>query len=151
MPTAFCAEALGLLQELDDAQGQHWTLFTLGSIAQRQGDNAGARAHFMECLDFFRRNEDQIGIAACLEGLAGVACTLGQPVQSVRLFAAATALRDTVGDKRFPDEADECERHLARAREQLGKDAFAAAWFAGCALSLERAIAEALGEGQAAF
>jgi predicted ATPase/DNA-binding XRE family transcriptional regulator len=140
----FCEEQLALLRELDDTQGQYWALFTLGSIAQRQGDNAGASAHFAECLGFFRRNEDQMGIAACLEGLAGVAGTIGQPVQSVRLFAAGTALRHTVGVKPFPDEADEYERHLARAREQLGKDAFAAAWAAGRALTLEVAIAEAL-------
>jgi hypothetical protein len=63
----------------------------------------------------------------------------------VRLHAAATALRHTVGVKPFPDEADEYERHLARAREQLGKDAFAAAWSTGRTLTLEAAIAEALG------
>jgi predicted ATPase/class 3 adenylate cyclase len=140
----FCEEQLALRRELDDAQGQHWARFTLGIIAQRQGDNARARAHFAECLDFFRRNEDQMGIAACLEGLAGVAGTIGQPVQSVRLLAAGTALRHTLGVKPFPDEEDEYERQVARAYEQLGKDAFAAAWAAGQALTLEQAIAEAL-------
>jgi tetratricopeptide (TPR) repeat protein len=143
--TTFCEEQLALLRELDDAGGLHWALFALGSIAQRQGEYGPARAHFAECLAWFRRNEDQMGIAACLEGLAGVAGTIGQPVQSVRLLAAGTALRHTIGVKPYPDEEDEYERQLARAREQLGKDAFAAAWAAGQAMTLEQAIAEALG------
>jgi hypothetical protein len=98
----------------------------------------------VECLAWFRKFEDHMGVAACLEGLAGVAGMIGQPVQSVRLFAAGTALRDTVGARRFPDEEDEYECHLAQACEQLGKDAFAAAWAAGRALMLDAAIAEAL-------
>ena len=44
------------------------------------------------------------------------------------------------------NDASDIERLVATARAQLGEEAFAAAWAAGRALTLEQAVAEALGE-----
>ncbi|HJZ48754.1 MAG TPA: hypothetical protein VKE41_16365, partial [Roseiflexaceae bacterium] len=73
----------------------------------------------------------------------------GQPAQVVRLFGAATRLRDATGSPPLPDEHIAYDRLLAAAREQLGEDAFAAAWAAGRAMTLEQAIAEALDDAVA--
>ena len=121
-----------------------WLLFSLGNITRRQGDNTRAIAHFAECLAWFREPGDIFGIAACLEGIAQVAIAIAQPVPAVQLFGAAAAIRDAIGHPPYPDEQHEYDRLLAAAREQLGEDAFAAAWAAGRALTLEQAIAEAL-------
>jgi hypothetical protein len=45
-----------------------------------------------------------------------------------------------------PVDKDDYERDVALARAQLGEEAFAAAWAEGQAMSLEEAIAYALGE-----
>jgi hypothetical protein len=139
-----CGEEFAVLRELGDMWGYHWTLFQVGSIAQRQGDNTGASAHFAECLVWFRRNEEKLGVAACLEGMAGVASAAGQPARVVRLLAAAAAFRDTLGAKPFMDETVEYERQLAAARDLLGEERYAATWTEGQALTTGQAIAEAL-------
>jgi hypothetical protein len=46
----------------------------------------------------------------------------------------------------WPDERRDYERIVATARAQLGEEAFAMAWAAGRAMSLDQAIAYALEE-----
>jgi hypothetical protein len=64
----------------------------------------------------------------------------------VRLFGAADALRKALGTALVPGELETHDSQLGQARALLGKDAFAAAWAEGRALTVEQAIAEALGE-----
>ena len=73
-----------------------------------------------------------------------MAVATAQHVSAVRLFGAAATVRDSIGHPPYPDEQHEYDRLLTAAREQLGDDAFVAAWAAGRALTLEQAIAEAL-------
>jgi predicted ATPase len=143
---ALLAESLALLQELGDKGDISWLRFSLGNSARRQGDNTRALAHFAECLAWFREQGETVGIAACLEGIAQVANAPTQHVPAVQLFGAAAAIRDALGHPPYPDEQHEYDRLLAAARKQLGEDAFAAAWAAGRAMTMERAIAEALRE-----
>jgi tetratricopeptide (TPR) repeat protein len=148
---ALLAEGLALYQELGEkGQDISWALFKLGTITRQQGDNRRALAHFAECLGWFREMGDSLGIAACLEGIAQVTIATAQPEPAVRLFGAAAAIRDAIGHPPYPDEQQEYDRLLAAVREQLGEDAFAAAWVAGRALTLEQAVAEALRVGEEA-
>jgi hypothetical protein len=68
----------------------------------------------------------------------------GRKRSMTRLLGAAVTLFD--GYLMDPPEQAEFDRDHATARAQLGEDAFTAAWAAGRAMSLEQAIAEALGE-----
>jgi predicted ATPase/class 3 adenylate cyclase len=134
---ALLAESLALHQKLGEkGQGISWVLFSLGNITRQQGDNTRAIAHFGECLARFRELGDTLGIAACLEGIAQVAIATAQHMPAVRLFGAAAAIRDALGLPPYPDEQHEYDRLLTAAREQLGDDAFAAAWAAGRAMTL---------------
>jgi len=76
--------------------------------------------------------------------LAGVAAAQSKPEQAARLFGATETLLNTTGMKLEPFEQSEHDQHIAIARAQLDEAAFAAAWAAGGALSLEQAINEAL-------
>ena len=67
-------------------------------------------------------------------------------VRSPRLWGAAEATRRLIGAPLPPNERPRYERLVAAVRTQLDEETFAAAWAAGQALSLEQAIAEALGE-----
>jgi hypothetical protein len=112
----------------------------------------------------------RVGIAACLSSLAGAAART-IPERATRLYGAAAALRATVGkaalvqfhgpfqlpfnrtaDERGLDGARAAsavdKRGLDTARAALGDTAFDAACAAGQALTLEQAVAEALGESE---
>jgi hypothetical protein len=94
----------------------------------------------------FRNQGNKVGSAYCLKGLA---CVLSQhPAglqRSAQIFGAATTQLATCGAAivfiKHPT-----DRYLAANRAQLDDATFAAAWAAGQALTLEQAIAYALGE-----
>jgi hypothetical protein len=88
----------------------------------------------------------------CLEGLARVAAAREQKERAARLFGAAEALREAAGAP-FPSgaragtqpaERAAVEQHVATVRTALGSEAFAAAWAAGRAMTLDEAVAYAL-------
>jgi hypothetical protein len=88
-----------------------------------------------------------MGIMAYLEGMAEVAGLEGQPERLVRLFGAVAALHTRFGGSPYPAEQVAYERQLLAACAQLGEDAYAVAWAAGQAMTIEQAIAEALQTG----
>jgi hypothetical protein len=77
-------------------------------------------------------------------GLARVTAARRQPQRAARLFRAAEELREASGHPLPPVMRAEYERNVAAARAQLGEEAFAAAWAAGRAMTVEQAIAYAL-------
>jgi DNA-binding CsgD family transcriptional regulator len=83
-------------------------------------------------------------VADGFRGLAEVMSALGQPERATRMLAASVALPESTGGSLEPDQRAEVEQLSTVLRAGLGDDAFAAAWMAGWALSLEQAVAEAL-------
>src|SRR5262249_5227198 len=81
-----------------------------------------------------------------LEGLAAVTVAQAQPERAARLFGAAERLREEIGACVPRAERADHERSVAAVRTALGEEAFAAAWAAARALSLEQAVAFALQE-----
>jgi hypothetical protein len=79
-----------------------------------------------------------------LEHLASTAGAAGQGTRAARLLGAAAA-RETMGAPQPPDEQEDTEAAVAAERAALGEEAWAAAYAAGQALTLEQAIAEGLG------
>jgi predicted ATPase/class 3 adenylate cyclase len=140
-------EGLVLLQELGDTASSAVALADLADIAVVQGDYAQAADLLRASLTLERDVGNSLTIAWCLTDLASVATAQGHMEQAARLFAAVATLRDT-GDMQMdlPQQA-EWDRNVATMRAQLGEAAFAAAWAAGRALSLNQAIVEALGAG----
>jgi len=76
-----------------------------------------------------------------LGGLAVLSLDFGDPVQAVRLLAATSRPRAELGvaSDSYPIGEEMRERTLRDAREQLGDEAFAAAWEEGEGLSLDEA------------
>jgi hypothetical protein len=61
-----------------------------------------------------------------------------------RVFGAAEALREAQGRPLPPVERADYEREVGAVRAVLGEEAFAAAWAAGRAMTLEQVILFAL-------
>jgi len=141
---ALYAESLAICREIGHKSLTVGGLQSLGAAVLHQGDTRRAAACFAEGLALSRELGSRSGIAYSLAGMAGVAAAQGHSERSARLFGAAEALFDATGQVVEPVDRAEYDRHAAVARTQLGDHAFAAAWEAGRAMTIEQAIAEAL-------
>jgi len=117
-------------------------LATLFAPAERDTQNAAAALG--ESLALERAIGSKPGIARSLAGLAGVAGARGQPQRAARLFGTVAALLETIGADLEPADRVDYHRNVVSARAMLNAEAFAAAWAAGRALTLEQAVIEAL-------
>jgi hypothetical protein len=138
-------EALELLRAQGDEEGQAMCLETLSAVACRQGDAAGGRRYATVALELCRRLQHLTGMAVSLLLLAAVAALEGWFARAGRLLGYANSMVGYSVTMSGTAQED-LNPVLAPAREALGEEAWAAAIAAGRALSLEEAVAEALGE-----
>jgi non-specific serine/threonine protein kinase len=139
-------EALALARQTSRADVEAYQLGDLGNVARQQGDLIRATELQRQALELKWALGEQRQIAITLEDLASIAGAVGDAKRAARLLGAATALRETIGAPQPVPERAATEQAVARARAALGEDAWAAAFTAGRALSLEQAIAYALGD-----
>ena len=103
-----------------------------------------------EAVALLREEGDPRASAESVEVLGSIiAGVAGQGEQAARLVGAAATVRERLGAPQAPDVRREVEQMVASAQEALGERAWTAAFTAGQALSLEAAVAEALGEQSA--
>ncbi len=141
-------ESLTTYRQLGNQMGVAASLNNLGSVACYQRDYAKARDLYQESLSIRRRLGELEGIAGNLDGLGDVAYRQGHLAQATMLEGAAASLRESIGSARNPMIQVEMDNILASAAEALGEEAFAAAWDAGRAMTLDEAVEYAL-EGNA--
>lgn len=139
-------ESLAAARATGDRIAAHQALLNLGSLALEQGNHDLAAEHLSEGLSLAAEVRDILNAAYFVKALGQVAALRGRSSPAVRLLAAAeTAFRAT-GSRPYrylPDEVLQ-GRLLAATREELGEVAFEEEWKRGLAMTLERAIAEAL-------
>jgi predicted ATPase len=121
-------------------------LMSLGNLARRQGDLARATTRLREGLSLARQLKDPRVVAETLEYLAMTAATADEAERAAAMLGAAAALRQTHGIPQPPPERADTAAAVVRARAALGESAWQTAFATGQALSLEEAIAQALGE-----
>lgn len=119
-------------------------LLNLGLVAFAQDDLAAARGFFDRSLALAHALGEPGGMAACLDGLAGVHAVGGDTQRAARLLGAADALRESIGEPVQPTDRADHERFVAAARDRLDADTFAAAHTAGTRLAIDEAIGLAL-------
>jgi predicted ATPase len=144
---ALLKEALALLRPLADRRGIALSLLNLGRISLAQGDNARAAAQVKESLGLFQELGNKIDIAECFHVLASLARRRGQVGRTVRLWAAAGALFESIGVPALStiNQAAHAE-DMAFARAHLPEADLTAAWAEGQAMPLDQAIAYALAD-----
>jgi predicted ATPase/DNA-binding SARP family transcriptional activator len=144
---AFFEEGLALRREVGEKFGIAGAHRCLAEAARLDGDYAMARALYAKSLVLFREGGSKLCIAYCLEGLGAVANEQGEPERAARLLGAAAVLREACGARGSPGTRNP-ERCGAAVRAVLGEEAFAAAWTAGRAMTLEEAICAALADSE---
>ena len=131
--------SLTLFEQVGDDLGVAYARLGLARVAHRLGAFSVAAAHYLAALAMRREFGDRRGLVECVEGLAGVAAVTGQAERAVRLLAAASAARETLGAPLPAGARAGYEQAVASARGTLGADRFAAAWAVGRVLTLDEA------------
>jgi predicted ATPase len=138
-------ESLSAFRQLGDDWGVAGTLTDLGNLARAQGDHHGAFRHYAEALRLFQRLDQKRGVARVLEALACSAAAQSRSEGALRLAGAAAALRQAIGGPLPPAEQQRLEESLEPARRALAHTHGSSAWLDGWSMSVERAVAFALG------
>jgi predicted ATPase/DNA-binding NarL/FixJ family response regulator/class 3 adenylate cyclase len=139
--------ALAEASQIAGTTGNPWlnslVAYHLGRLARHQGDNGRAEDHHHRALALRHAHGLYPGVAESLEALAGLAARHESASEAARLFAAATAIRTSIGLVRWPADQIAYDQDLAMVRRRLDEASFAAAWAEGAALSDSQATAYA--------
>ncbi len=141
---AFYEQGLAIFCELADRWGIAATLADLGNLAREQADYSTARSLYRDSIRIFQELDHKRGIARLLECFACSAASQLDAERCLRLAGAAAALRQNIGAPLTPAEQTRLEATLAPARQALSPAAANAAWSAGLALPMEKAVEEVL-------
>ena len=119
---------------------------TVGQVARLQGRFDDAARHYREAIRLGFELGDVAQMTEPLQGLAAVLIATGDPERGVRLLGANAAIRERLGGGP-PPEWLRLGDPLADAKGTLGEAAYARAWEAGRRMSVDDAVAEAVGVG----
>jgi predicted ATPase/DNA-binding NarL/FixJ family response regulator len=111
-----------------------------GRLALCQGDMHEAEGAFRQCLAGATDAADNFTIVAAVEGFACLAVVRAMPAIAVQLISACDAMRLREAMIRQPHDQAFCDRYIEKARQQLGKDQFAATYQFGATMSLAEAV-----------
>lgn len=143
----FREEAAAVARAMGDRHTLGLALAGLALVARLQEHYDESAKLFHETLLVSSELKDQWVMPRALGGLAGAAVLAANYERAARLFGATTAIRDMSGTGEAARSFRVVyERDEAEARASLGEEAFAAAWAAGRAMSLEQAVAFARSE-----
>ncbi|HEU5317587.1 MAG TPA: tetratricopeptide repeat protein [Chloroflexota bacterium] len=139
-------ERLVLARELGDARGTASSLALLAHEALQTYTHGAARLYLRESTALRRNTDDPHILAQSLVLHARLTAAEGDPTWALRLVGAAEALCARSGRPLPEPSHDDLQYVLETARRQLGRVAQSAALAEGRAMTLEQALAYALGE-----
>jgi predicted ATPase/DNA-binding SARP family transcriptional activator len=119
----------------------------LGLVALYEAEPAVAAEHFVKALELAREAATKFLIAECLHGMAAVLAIDGDSERAARLWGAARALKESIAVPLTEPEQFIVETFLEPLRATLDEEVFAAASSEGAAMTMDEAVAYALGEG----
>ena len=118
-------------------------LTTRARVAIAQGEPESAERDAHEALATRRQHPGIPGAPDALECLAALAVDAGSHREAARLFGAADAIRQRIGQVRFKIYDAGYAASVEALRDEIGDDDFDGAWAEGAALSTSEAIAYA--------
>jgi predicted ATPase/class 3 adenylate cyclase len=138
-------EALAHTSRLAETHGRVRVLASLGHVFLGLREPRLAAGRYREGLELSLRFAGPVETSVCVEGLSAVAIADGDAVRAARLSSIADSLRTTGGFNPLPFERELNERTDRAARAALGDEAWESERARGAAMSLEEAVAYALG------
>jgi predicted ATPase len=132
------ARGLGTPWEIGNA------LHEIGRVECDEKHYDVAKEHFVEAITILHGLGNLPGTIDALQGLAGVAAATAESRRAARLWGAADALREQIGNPMSVDESIAYERLVKPVRAVLTTQAFDQAWQEGQAMNLDEAVRYAL-------
>jgi predicted ATPase len=139
-------ECLALSREMGDRQREAMILGNLSYVAYHQGD-------FNRAIEYCKKGVVSINLlqieyanALALAIIAGPIGAKGESERAARLLAASEIQLEAMGASAQPADKFEVDQFKDAVREQLGETEFNKAWVDGRAMTMEQALAEAVGE-----
>jgi DNA-binding CsgD family transcriptional regulator len=148
---ALSLEALDLARHLGDTFGVAVNLYNLGNCVFQLGDAPGAIVRYRESLTICNELGDRHLATRILDRLGVALHKTGASRAGARLFGAAAALREAIGDSLFAEEDSNLSVRFQEVRETLGEATYDATWESGRSLPISQATAEALAQADAAL
>ncbi len=137
-------ESLALTRESGDPRDIAVGLLNLGALEVERGEADRAEPRLQDALQTFQRIHDTDSVVETLQALAGAAGVRGGSGRAATLLGAVQSAREKLGTPVDPVERARYERLLASSQCGLAREAWAAAWDAGRAMSLDEATEYAL-------
>ena len=141
---ALLEESLELYRTAGDSANTVSVLNALARLALRAGNIGRAAALLVEALQVGLLIGQAFTMLETLEDAVALAHRRGALANAARLAGAVAAARERASVPRRREVIAPYDNEIADLRTKLSEDAFAAAWDAGRALSLDEAVAEAL-------
>ena len=117
-----------------------WALTTRARVAMAQGEPEQAECDAHDAITCAVEAGAYLGISDNLECVGALAGTAGSLREAARLFGAAEAIRQRMGEVRFKVWDDDYLSSVAALRDALSDEDFNDAWTEGAALSTDEAI-----------
>lgn len=138
-------DVVALARELEDREIVAIGLLNLAMVSIGRGSTTPARGMLLEVLAIAAEIGSKPAEQSVFEVSAGLAASSGDWTAAARFYGIAEAQAAKTGLRRDPTDEAFLAPHVARAREALGTDAFAAAQGAGAVQSYDTALAEVRG------
>jgi len=139
-------ESLSIVKETGESQREAMLISNLSLVASHQGNYQLALQLARQSLALAGELKSDFRQSCFLADFAGPAAALGQPERAARLLGASYAQYEALGARHFPVDQLEFDRFEAAARNLMGDVSFQAAWLEGQSMTLQEAVAYALGE-----
>jgi tetratricopeptide (TPR) repeat protein len=131
------SDALTIWTALNDRQAIAWVTAHLGYALTKAGAYRAAYERLTSSLATSRQLDFRAGISWAFDGLIELAAIHDAPELAVQLAASAVAIREAAGILLLPRQQADTDRLLAELGAALDQKAFAAAWSAGRAATVE--------------
>jgi hypothetical protein len=154
---ALCNEMRGIYPQFEEGVGdsnpnpndtEHWVggrgHAALARLALCRGDTATAVNQLRQALHHERLRNGVFDVFHALEHLGWALAADGQAAEAARAMAVAARAHDEIGIALLPVDRPHHGRALEVLHQALDEEAFAAAWAAGEAMSVDEAAAWAL-------
>ncbi len=140
----FYEDSLIAFEGLGNVSSRSGVLHNLGHVARRRGQYPAAARYFSQSLKLFREQHDQLGIAECIVGIAGVASGTKNAAEAAQLLGAADQLLASIDAVISPSNEGDYQSILREVHAQLGSRESMAERAVGALSSIEHAIVRAL-------
>ncbi len=133
-------ESRALLVEAGDRSMTWYLLYLLGEIARSRHEYGQAHLHHAEGLRLILPTSNRHGISISLEAIACIEAARGRTERAIRVWAAADALRESIGIPPSVMERSHYEPCMVSTRSGIDAETWSVVWEEGRMMSPEQAV-----------